>query len=203
MDKRLFLWGLSNGATMLALAGAFWIGLGIGMVAQQHVPWAIPAIGTVIQVGGCVWLILAAVRLRRRSGFQRAELRRLEGFAADQKRHILRWMRWTAIAQTLLSSLLVWLCVRAQAEHLIWASIGAVVSLHFAPLGKLFHVRTYYGTAIAGTIVSGAGLAVSGTPFGVALLGLGMATVMWTSAAYVLLHADRIADRACAQDWTV
>ena len=166
MNRRLFLWGLSNGATMLALAGAFWIGLGIGMVAQHHVHWAVPAVGTVIQVGGGVGLFLAAARLRRRSGFQRSELRGLEGVAEAQKRHILTWMRWTTVGQALLSSLLVWICVRARAEHLIWPSIGTVVSLHFAPLGKLFHVRTYYATAIAGTIASGAGFAVSDTPYG-------------------------------------
>ena len=198
MNRRLFLWGLSNGATMLALAGAFWIGLGVGMLANQ-VHWLISAVGTVVQVGGAVWLIRAAARLRRRSGFQRAELRRLEGFAAAQKQHILTWMRWTILGQTLLISLLVWMCVRAQAEHLIWGSIGAVVSLHFAPLGRLFHVRTYYATAISGTIASGAGFAVSGTPYGVAFLGLGMATVMWVSAAHVLFKADRIADQACAE----
>ena len=185
---------------MLALGGAFWIGLGVGMAGQQGY-WAASTIGMVVQIGGAVWLIWAAVRLRRRSGFQRAELRRLEGVAADQKRHILRWMQWTVLAQTLLGGLLVWLCVRAQAEHLIWAAIGTVVSLHFAPLGKIFHVRTYYVTAIAGTIVSVVGLAVSGAPWGVTLLGLGMAAVMWASACYVLLHADRIADRACTEEW--
>jgi hypothetical protein len=99
---------------MLALGGAFWIGLGVGMLGQQG-HWVVSAVGTVVQVGGAVWLIRAAMRLRRRSGFQRAELRRLEG----------------------------------------------------------------------------------------ALLGLSMATVMWASAAYVLLHADRIADRACAENWAV
>lgn len=150
---------------------------------QGH--WVVSTVGIVVQIGGAVWLIRAASRLRRRSGFQRAERRRLEGLAADQRQHILMWMRWIVLGQTLLSSLLVWLYVRAQAEHLIWPWIGAVVSLHFAPLGKLFHVRTYYVTAIAGAIVSAAGLAVS------------------ASAAYVLLHADRIADQACSEHWAV
>lgn len=200
MDKRLFLWGLANGAMMLALGGAFWIGLGIGMVTP-HIHWAVPAVGTVIQLGGLVGLILAAWRLRRRSGFQRSELRRLEGIAEAQKQHIVKSMRWTMVGQGLLVGVLVWVCVRVRAEHLIWASIGTVVSLHFAPLGKLFHVRTYYATAIAGTIISAAGFAVSGTPYGIALLGLGMTTVMWGSAAHVLFNADRIADRACAEPW--
>jgi hypothetical protein len=202
VNRRLFLWGLSNGAIVLALAGAFWIGLGVGMVARL-VHWAVPALGTVLQVGGAVALIRAAVRLRRRSGFQRSELRRLEGTAQAQGRHIRRAMAWTTVAQTVLSSLAVWICVRARAEHLIWPSIGVVVSLHFAPLARLFHVRTYYAAAAAGMIVSGAGFAISGTPYGVAELGLGMATVMWSSAVHVLANADRIADRACAEVWAV
>jgi hypothetical protein len=96
----------------------------------------------------------------------------------------------------------VWICVRARAEHLIWPSIGAVVSLHFAPLGRLFHVCPYYATAIAGTVVCGAGFAVSASPYGVAALGLCMTTVMWISAIYILRHADGIAERACAEPWS-
>ena len=110
-------------------------------------------------------------------------------------------MRWTTGGQTLLTSVLVWICARAHAEHFIWASIGLVVSLHFAPLGKIFHVRTYYATAIAGTIASGAAFAMSDTPYGVASFGLGMATIMWVSAAHVLFNADRTADQACAEHW--
>jgi hypothetical protein len=187
---------------MLALAGAFWIGLGIGMVAKL-VHWAVSAVGTVLQVGGGVGLVWAAARLRRRSGFQRAELRHFEGIALAQKRRILSRMRWTAVGQTVLCSLAVWICVRVRAEHLIWPSIGTVVSLHFAPLGRLFHVRTYYATAIAGTIACGAGFPLSRTPYGVGLLGVAMAAVMWVSAAHILINADRIADRACAEPWAV
>jgi len=172
------------------------------MVAKS-VHWAVAALGTVLQVGGGVGLIWAAARLRRRSGFQRSELGRLEGVAHAQKRRIVSQMRWTTAGHTVLSALAVWICVRVRAEHLIWPSIGAVVSLHFAPLGKLFHVRSYYATAIAGTIACGAGFAVSGTPNGVALLGVGMATVMWISAAHILINADGIADRACAEPWAV
>jgi hypothetical protein len=200
VDRRLFLWGLSNGVTMLALGGAFWIGLGIGMLANL-VHWAVAAVGTVVQVGGTVWLIRSAARLRRRSGFARSELRQFEGVARAQQRHIRRGMAWTTVGQSLLAALVVWICVRAHAEHLIWASIGVVVSLHFAPLGRLFHVRPYYGTAMAGTIACGAGFAVSASPYGVAALGLGMTAVMWISAGYVLMHADGIADRACAEVW--
>lgn len=202
MDRRLFLWGLSNGATVLALAGAFWIGLGVGMVAKL-VHWTVSAFGTILQVGGGVGLIWAAARLRRRSGFLRSELRQLEGVAQVQKHHIVRRMTWTIGGQTALIALAVWICVRVRAEHLIWASIGAIVSLHFALLGRLFHVRAYFATAIVGTVTCGVGFAVSGTPYGVAWLGVGMAAVMWISAAYILINADGIADQACAEDWAV
>jgi hypothetical protein len=202
MDRRLFLWGLSNGATMPALAGAFWIGLAVGMAGKQG-DWIASTVGTVVQVGGVVALIRAARRLRRRSGFQQSELRHLEGVAQMQKPRILKWMAWTTLGQGLLIALLVWICVRVDAEHLIWGSIGAVVSLHFVPLAKLFHVRTYYVTAIVGTIVSVAGFAVSDTPYGVSSLGLSMGMVMWGSATYVLRNADRIAGQACAETWTV
>jgi uncharacterized membrane protein YhiD involved in acid resistance len=187
---------------VLALAGAFWIGLGVGMAGMQG-HWVVSTVGTVVQVGGAVGLIRAARRLRRRSGFQRSELRQLDGIAETQKRHIIKWFAATTLGETLLSSLLVWTCLRFEAEHLIWASIGVIVSLHFVPLGKIFHVRTYYVTAIAGTIVSGAGFLVSATPDGVAFLGVSMAAVMWLSAAYILLNADRIADQACAEHWAV
>ena len=200
MDRRLFLWGLSNGAMVLALAGGFWIGLGVGMMGQQG-RWAISAAGTVIQIGGTAGLFGAAFRLRRRSGFHRSELRQLDGVAEAQRHRIIKWMAWTSVVQTLLCGILVWACVRAQAEHLIWASIGVVVSLHFAPLGRLFHMPPYYAIAVAGTIVCVAGLALSSTPVGVASLGVGMAAVMWIVDAYVLLRADRIADRACAESW--
>src|SRR5262249_572928 len=137
----------------------------------------------------------------RRTGFQRSELRTLEGAAEAQKRHIVRQMRWTIIGQTVLIALAVWICVRVRAEQFIWASIGTVVSLHFAPLGRLFHVRAYSATALAGTIICAAGFAMSGTPYGIASLGLGMATVMWLAAAYILINAEGIADRACGEPW--
>jgi hypothetical protein len=186
---------------VLALGGAFWLGLAIGMVAPQS-HWFVPAAGSVVQLAATVGLIWAAVRLKRRSGFHRSELRRLEGDAEAQRRKIIRWMVWTGVAQAVLAGTLVWMCVTLKAEHLMWAAIGAVVSLHFAPLGTLFHVRAYHVIAIVGTIVSAAGVAVSRTPVGVAALGIGMATLMWGAGVYVLWNADRIADRACAERWT-
>lgn len=202
MDRRLFLWGLSNGATMLALAGAFWFGLAIGLTAERvRLPWQVPAIGTLIQLAAAAVLIRAAMHLRRRSGFQRSELKHLQGVALAQKPRIVAGMRAIVCAQALLGSVAVWICVRAGAEALIWPSIGMIASLHFAPLGRLFHVPAYYVTAVAGAIVSALGFAIVQRPAGAATFGIVMAAVMWSSAGYVLRNADAIADRGCAGSW--
>lgn len=90
MNSRIFLWGLSNGVMMLSIAGTFWLGLGIAMAAAR-VHWLVSALSTGIQVGGCAALLWAAVRLRRRSGFKRSELRQSNGRATAEARHILIW----------------------------------------------------------------------------------------------------------------
>ena len=110
-------------------------------------------------------------------------------------------MIWTTIAEAVLCALAAWMCAKAGAEDLFGPAIGLVVSLHFVPLAKIFHVRTYYATAVLGTIVSLVGFVALRTVPGTVAFGASMAAVMWGSAAYLLLHADRIADRACAEHW--
>ena len=78
MNDRQFLWGLSNGVIVFAIAGMFWLGLGIGSVATK-VGWQICAVSTALQVGVCAVLLWAAVRLRRKSGFHASELRQRDG----------------------------------------------------------------------------------------------------------------------------
>ena len=198
----MFLWGLSGGAVVFAVAGAFWVGIGAAMTGKQGL-WTLSAIATVVELTGAVVLIRFALRLRRRSGFQRSELWRLVGNAKAQQRHLMKWYIGVGIAETVLCGLAATICIRAGAPHLMWPSIGAIVSLHFAPLAKVFHVRTYRATAIAGTLLSLAGFALIRTPEDVAAYGVTMAAVMWGSAAHVLSHADLIADRACSETWAV
>jgi hypothetical protein len=50
VTDRQFLWGLSNGVTVFAIAGAFWLGLGIGTVAT-NVGWLVCALSTAVQAG--------------------------------------------------------------------------------------------------------------------------------------------------------
>jgi membrane protein implicated in regulation of membrane protease activity len=78
VNEGQFFWGLSNGVIVCAIAGAFWLGLGIGTVATE-VGWLVCALSTVLQVGVCAALLWAAVRLRRKSGFRASELRQRDG----------------------------------------------------------------------------------------------------------------------------
>jgi len=202
MTDRQFLWGLANGVMMFAIAGAFWFGLGIGMSAPRLGGIELATL-TACQAGGCIALLWGAVRLRRRSGFERSELRAADGQARLETRHILAVLRWTVVLQTVLIAAAVWCCLRMGAEWMIWPSIGLVVSLHLIPLASVFHVRTYYVTAAAGTVVSLAAAASGLGALGLLLLAGGMSAVMWLSAAYVLARARAIAARALGEPWAV
>ena len=204
MNEGQFFWGLSNGVIVFAIAGAFWLGLGIGTVATE-VGWLVCALSTVLQVGVCAALLWAAVRLRRKSGFRASELRQSDGHRKPETRRIVTGIRWTMAGQTALIGLAVWACVRAEAEQLIWPAIALVVSLHLVPLARIFHVRAYYATAAAGSITSLLVLVLArGTgSYAVVSLAGGMAIVMWVSAVYLLRKADRIAARAVGERWGV
>jgi hypothetical protein len=202
VNDRQFLWGLSNGVMVFAIGGAFWLGLGIGLTAPK-VGWLVSALGTALQVGICAGLLWGAVRLRRRSGFRSSELRQEGGGRAAETRHIMAGLRWTVAGQTVLIALAVGVCLRADREPLIWPAIALVVSLHLIPLAKVFHVRAYYATAVAGSGVSIVAItALTGLP-AVAFLAVGMATVMWGSAVYLVRNADTITARALGERWAV
>ena len=99
--------------------------------------------------------------------------------------------------------LAVWLCIHEDSPQLIWPAIALVVSLHLIPLAKILHVRPYYVTAIAGSVVP----IITFTRFdgvhAVVFLGAGMAMVMWGSAIYLLWKADAICARAFLDPWSV
>ncbi len=202
METRQFLWGLSNGIGAFAIAGAFWLGLGIGMLAGE-LGGVLCAMLTLVQVGGAGVLIWRAIRLRRRSQFQRAELRQAQGRDRLENRHIAGILRWTIAAQAAAIAVAVFVCVRLHSEPMIFPLIGSIVSLHLIPLGRIFHVRAYYTTAGAGIAVSLATAPFWPAPYAVATLAAGMSLVMWASAGYLLRNADRIAERALRETWAV
>jgi len=202
VNERQFLWGLSNGVTVFAIAGAFWLGLWIGTAATR-IGWLACALFTALQVGICAALLWAAVRLRRKSGFRRSELRQTEGRRSPETQHIMAGFCWTVAGQTALIAFAVWVCVRAGSEQLIWPVIALVVSLHLIPLAKIFHVRAYYGTAAAGSIVSIMTITGLAGAYAMAFLGFGMATVMWVAALCLLWNANKIAAHAAREQWAV
>ena len=71
MSRDQFVWGLSNGVAVLAISGAFWLGLaawGIGLTAL------IIALAPILVLGGA--LMVGSVRLRRAAtGFSPRSLR--------------------------------------------------------------------------------------------------------------------------------
>lgn len=200
MNDRQFLRGLSGGVTVFAIAGAFWFGLGFSTL-PGNTGWPVWALMTLIQAGFCAGLIWAAVRLRRRSESKRSESREQEDRRRAETRHVLSRFVWVSVGQALFVACVVIWCLRKHADEMIWPSIALIVSLHFVPLARLFHVRAYYVTATAGSILSLAVLAGLAAPHSVILLADGMAAVMWLSAVYLLVRADRIAAWALREPW--
>jgi hypothetical protein len=202
MEERQIRWGLANGASVLALGGFFWFGISFGVITTRF-GWSVWGLSTAAQVaitGGIVWRARA---LRRASGFAWVDLRRGNEQQQARTAHIGRVFGWTAGGHLALVSTAVWLCVRSGASDLLWPSIGLITSLHFAPLARIFHVRAYYVTSLAGSVISLAGLSGLNTAHRLAWFGGGMAAVMWLSAWHVLRHANGIAAATAQETWAV
>jgi hypothetical protein len=87
--------------------------------------------------------------------------------------------------------------MRWHREDLIWPGIALVVSLHFVPLGLVLRMRPYLATAAFGSALAALALAlpVSLLPPAVrfVFIGAGMGVILWATALYVILRADRLA----------
>jgi len=64
--------------------------------------------------------------------------------------------------------------------------IGAVVGIHFFPLGKLFKIPLYYWTGAAISSAAFGSLFVSGTPLSSAICAGGTGVALWITAAVTL-----------------
>ncbi|HWB30463.1 MAG TPA: hypothetical protein VG736_08180 [Vicinamibacterales bacterium] len=202
---RQFFWGLSTGIVMLTVAGAFWLMLGVTSIAATWTPadkYPSTVDGAVLRTWGISILVLALVilagawRVRRKAaGFSRHDLRRPE--LAEDTRGIRQRFRWTSAAQFAGCALSVWLGMRWHREDLIWPGIALVVSLHFVPLGLVLRMRPYLATAAFGSALAALALAlpVSLLPPAVrfVFIGAGMGVILWATALYVILRADRLA----------
>jgi hypothetical protein len=202
MTDRQFLFGLSGGVSMLALAGFFWFGLGLGIPAT-HAGWLVFGISTAFQCGACLGLLIIAARLRRRSGFKVSELRNGDAARRNEMRRVMAGFIWTTLGEGLLIGIGVWWCVRANRQQLMWPWIGLIVSLHLIPLARLLHLRVYYVTALVGSIISLVAFIGLSIPHNLAYLGGSMAAIMWLSAAYLVWNADDITSKAVREPWAV
>jgi len=200
MTTNLILWRMSGGITVLGMAGMFWLGWGLGQAALKAgaVAWCAFLAVWIAAGAAIVW---AAIRLRRRSGFKYSDLRQGDARQQAEIRKMLRAWVWITLAQTVAVGLGVLCCVQTKRFDLIGPVIGLVVSLHFASLGRVFHVRPYYVTALVGSGVSLAAFILPTVSHRHELFCSAMALVMWASAVYVIRNANRIAQRATQEAW--
>jgi hypothetical protein len=200
MTDRQFFWGLSNGLIVLAIAGTFWLGIGFGPYLGT-VGWVTAGLFTVVLYGTCAAIVWFAIRLRRRSGFKRSELKLGDERQRAETRKIMVGFRRIGIAQTILIALVAFLCVRFAREELLWPSIGFIVSLHFIPLGRIFHLRADSFIGIVGGAISFAALLGIFGPQTMMFLGGSMGLLMWLSAVYIVWRLDRIGAKALREPW--
>jgi len=178
----------------------FWLGWGLGQAALKagSVAWCA---FLAIWIASGVAIVWAAIRLRRRSGFKYSDLRQGDARQQAETRKMLRAWVWITLAQTVAVGLGVLCCVQTKRLDLIGPVIGLVVSLHFAPLGRIFHVRAYYVTALVGSGISLAAFILPTGSHPHELYCSAMTLVMWASAVYVIRNANRIARRATQEAW--
>jgi hypothetical protein len=201
MDEGQFRRGLAGGTGVLAIAGYFWFGVSFALTTYKW-GWLTWALSTTAQVAITLSILWAAVRLRRRSRFAPGDVRQADERQRAATRRIVRAFGWIVLAQTILVASAVWWCIRAGAHDMVWPSIGLIVSAHFAPLGRIFHVRVYYATAFAGIVISLS--AFTGlTDVHHLAFGFAMAAVMWLSGWYIIRNASRITARAVSETWAV
>lgn len=186
----------------MALSGFFWFGLGLAIPAT-HAGWLVFGISTAFQFGASFGLLILAARLRRRSGFKASELRNGDADQRNDMRRMIAGFLWTTLGELFLIGMGVWWCLRANRRELMWPWMGLIVSLHFIPLARLLHVRVYYVTALAGSIISLVAIIGLRIPHNLAYLGGSMAAIMWLSAVYLVWNADDITSKAVSDPWAV
>jgi hypothetical protein len=195
MKRRIFLWGLSNGIIALSIAALFWLGLGLGPSANK-VEWFIDAFVMVVVYGSCGALVWGAIRLRRRSGFQRADLRPADPQQRLENSKTMHRFIWVVVIQTILVALAVVFSMRFASLDVLWSLIALIVSLHFIPLGKIFRVQAYYFVGAIGSVLAASSFLPFLAPFRMMYLGVALGIVMLCSAAFLLWKAEDLAPAA-------
>ncbi|WP_458072145.1 hypothetical protein [Rhodanobacter sp. BL-MT-08] len=151
----------SRGLGMIACAcfGAFWAGTAVATAAVSYAAayfFVIALIST--------WLLIAAVRLLRRSRHMTA----LSDTVAPAQRRT-RWLFFAIFAAEIIAlNVVANLLVSHHRISYLMPAIAVIVGLHFYPLAKLFRATRYYATATVMTLAGigailalNSGLAVS------------------------------------------
>jgi hypothetical protein len=186
MSRDQFAWGLSNGITVLAMSGVFWLSLGAWTTGLGSLLVALPPI---LLVGGI--LVRGSVRLRRR--FPRFSPRSLRGAPKGSlTRRIIVGFYIVTTAQWLSIVLVGGICSALNRTDLIWPLIGLVVSVHFLPLGWLFGVRPYYLLAVVGTVITLVSIVGFTDGLRLTAVGLGLGLLMIAGATYLLANAESL-----------
>jgi hypothetical protein len=181
-----FAWGLSNGITVLAISGVFWLGL----AAWTINPGAfLVALLPILAIGG--FLIRGGVKVRQRfPGFSPRSLRTAPK-GSPTRRMIAGFYAVTA-AQWLSIVLIGGICSALHRSDLIWPLVGLVISIHFLPLGWLFGVRAYYVLSAVGTLICLISLLGFTGASRLAVAGLALGLVMIAGAAYLITKAGSL-----------
>ena len=190
--NRVFLWGLSNGIFALTIAALFWLGLGLGPYAG-NVEWYVVALVTATVYGCCGACIWGAVRLRRRSGFTRDDLKPSDPRERSENRRTALGFVRVVVIQSLLVVAVVIYSLQPGNQELLWPLIAIVVSLHFVPLGIIFHVKAYCALGGVGTVVGLSSLLRVFDSCRMIYLGVSMGILMLATVAFLLRKADAMA----------
>ena len=187
---RQFMWGLANGIAVLAIAGGFFIAMGAVSLEIPRAQW----FGIAVTVLGLGLLLTGARSVRRKStGFSWSELRGGTESERARARRLGLVFRWVIFAEWALFGVVSFLCHFFHADELTAPFIGLVISLHFAPLARLFRLPSYYATALIGSLFAVLSMVLPAERL--AVLGLGLGLVMWLTAVDSLVRADRLAAR--------
>jgi hypothetical protein len=191
-----FLSGLSRGLIILTVAALFWVALAAWGLGGSL--WTLALAPLLVAAGAAgvgAWRLTTKARMVRSSDKDPADPASI--------RRLTIWFRVTSTLQTVFIILAGVLSQRLERPDLLWPLIGLVVSLHFIPLGRLFRVRPYYATGIAGTIVAAVAILGFSGSDKLVVAGVGLSIVMIGTSAYVLVNAERLADEAAStSNWS-